>query len=425
MSIPFHALSEIFPSLIGPEFDALVDDIRDNGLREPIVLFDGQVLDGRNRYRACQAADVEPRFETYEGDDPVRYVISLNLRRRHLDESQRGLASARLENLPRGRPANKDANLHVFGADSDAADDSTGIEDANWDEVFEDAGVARKPSPAPIAPVSRTQAASMLNVSERTVATAAKVLKEGAPELVTAVEHGRVSVSAAAAIATRPKIEQAEIVALDDAEIKRRAKAIRERETQERREANASIAKQLVVLPVGKVSTIVIDPPWPMQKIDRDVRPNQVGFDYPTMSEDELVAFRETIDAVSADDCHLFMWTTQKFLPVALRLLNAWDFRYVLTMVWHKPGGFQPIGLPQYNCEFAVYARRGSPAFADTKAFPCCFEAPRREHSRKPDEFYDVIARVTEGERIDIFSRGPHEGFAQFGNEADKFAGAA
>jgi N6-adenosine-specific RNA methylase IME4 len=265
----------------------------------------------------------------------------------------------------------------------------------------------------------------MLNVSERTVATAAKVLKEGAPELVTAVEHGRVSVSAAAAIATRPKIEQAEIVALDDAEIKRRAKAIRERETQERREANASIAKQLVVLPVGKVSTIVIDPPWPMQKIDRDVRPNQVGFDYPTMSEDELVAFRETIDAVSADDCHLFMWTTQKFLPVALRLLNAWDFRYVLTMVWHKPGGFQPIGLPQYNCEFAVYARRGSPAFADTKAFPCCFEAPRREHSRKPDEFYDVIARVTEGERIDIFSRGPHEGFAQFGNEADKFAGAA
>lgn len=91
-------------------------------------------------------------------------------------------------------------------------------------------------------------------------------------------------------------------------------------------------------------------------------------------------------------------------------------------MVWYKPGGFQPVGLPQYNCEFVVYGRKGALEFIDTKAFPCCFYAKRREHSRKPDEFYDLIRRVTSGPRADVFSREPHAGFAQYGNEINKFS---
>jgi MT-A70 len=67
---------------------------------------------------------------------------------------------------------------------------------------------------------------------------------------------------------------------------------------------------------------------------------------------------------------------------------------------------------------------KGSPVFVDTRAFPCCFEAPRREHSRKPKEFYEVISRVTLGPRLDIFSRESRAGFAQFGNEISKFEAA-
>jgi N6-adenosine-specific RNA methylase IME4 len=86
-----------------------------------------------------------------------------------------------------------------------------------------------------------------------------------------------------------------------------------------------------------------------MTKIERDVRPNQIELDYPTMSEAELREFAATIGAMTANDCHLFMWTTHKFLPLAMRLVDLYGFKYVLTMVWHKPGGYQPTGLPQFN----------------------------------------------------------------------------
>jgi len=379
----FHELANVFPLIEGDEFAGLVADIGKQGLLEAIVLLDGKILDGRNRYRACVEAGVEPHFEEFDGEDPVAFVVSKNVARRHLDESQRALAAARIATLQKG------ANQH-----------------------------------SPIGETrTQAEAAQILNVGKRSVERARDVLDQGEATLVKAVEQGKVSVSAAADVATLPKQEQAEIVAKGEKEILEAAKRIRLQKAEVRRLEIQAVSAREVVIPDGKYGTIVIDPPWQMEKIERDVAPNQVAFDYPTMTEQELAAF--PVPAIAADDCHLFCWTTHKFLPMSLRLLDAWGFRYVLTMVWHKPGGFQPFGLPQYNCEFAVYARRGTPTFADTKAFNVCFQAPRREHSRKPDEFYDVIRRVTAGPRIDVFSRENRDGFDVYGNEAGKFAGAA
>jgi len=109
----FHPLATQLPLLDTAGFDELVADIRAHGLREPIVLFEGKVLAGRNRYRACVEAGVEPTFAVYQGDDPVAYVISLNLRRRHLDESQRQQSRSTLKRLLR----NADRRTHHEAAD--------------------------------------------------------------------------------------------------------------------------------------------------------------------------------------------------------------------------------------------------------------------------------------------------------------------
>lgn len=116
---------------------------------------------------------MEPAFEDYEGDNPVAYVVSLNLRRRHLSESQRAFVAAKLANLREGRPEKTAQNCAV----------------------------------------SQDAAADMLNVSRRTVQHASAVRDHGVPDLQHAVEDGRVKVSAAADIATQPPERQVEIVA--------------------------------------------------------------------------------------------------------------------------------------------------------------------------------------------------------------------
>ena len=85
----FHPLAEMFPLMQGAAFDDLVADIRANGLIEPIILHEDKILDGRNRERACRAAGVEPTYRPFMGDDPLAYVISANLHRRHLTPEQK------------------------------------------------------------------------------------------------------------------------------------------------------------------------------------------------------------------------------------------------------------------------------------------------------------------------------------------------
>jgi|SRR5579884_743996 len=99
----FHPAADLFPLMRGHEFDALVDDIKRNGLREPIWRHEGKIIDGRNRYRACIEAGVDPVYREWDGDGTVlSFVVSQNLHRRHLDASQRAMIAAKIANVPIG-----------------------------------------------------------------------------------------------------------------------------------------------------------------------------------------------------------------------------------------------------------------------------------------------------------------------------------
>lgn len=192
MNYEFHPLANIFPLIEGQPFDDLVADVKKNGVREPIWMYQHQILDGRNRYRAAKQAGREVEIRSYEGDDAVSFVISLNLHRRHLNESQRAAVAAKLANMPLGGATYRSANLQTDGASQ----------------------------------VSQADAAKLLNVSTRTVAAAAKVIHEGDDSLVKAVERGDVAVSSAAKVAQLPKEEQREIV--EQGRAKEVAKAARQ-----------------------------------------------------------------------------------------------------------------------------------------------------------------------------------------------------
>jgi hypothetical protein len=155
--LEFHELAELFALMDGDEAVALGDDLKANGQLEPIWLYEDKVLDGRNRYLQCIRVGIEPTLRPYLGDDPLAFVISLNLKRRHLDESQRAIVASKLANMPSHRPDDKSANLRT----------------------------------------SQAKAAKHLNVSPRSVSAAEAVRRDAVPDVVDAVEQGKVSVSAA------------------------------------------------------------------------------------------------------------------------------------------------------------------------------------------------------------------------------------
>ena len=387
--IQYHPIANIFPLIAaGPDFDRFVRDISQNGLKEDIWLYEERILDGRNRYRACTAADVEPRFRSYDGDDPVEFVVSLNLHRRHLDESQRAMVAAEIANLFNGgdRKTDQSANLQ-----SDS--------------------------------VSRKQAADMLNVSERSVNTAKKVQKDAAPELVDQVKHGNVSVSAAAEVSSLPQEEQQHIVAKGEKEILEAARKIRADKTEKRRVERTEKINKIargnadITSVDRKYPLVYADPPWRYDYAETDNR--VIENQYPTMSVEEICAL-DVGGIVAADDCVLYLWATSPKLIEALKVVSAWGFEYRTCAVWNK----QKIGMGYYfrqQHELLLVATRGSvPVPPPSSRIGSVFTYERGDHSAKPNECYEMIESMyPELDKIELFSRTPRDNWHAWGNQSN------
>lgn len=175
----FHPYASVLPMLGTAEANELAADIQANGLREDIVLFEGKILDGRNRYRACKAVNVEPRFEDFNGNgDPIDYIVSKNVKRRHLTQSQKAMVVAKFAQLPRG-------DISRITKSSKTPTNSQTVQSTDR---------AGKTSQAPR---SVADIAKEVKVSTSTVEQAKRVIREAPTETVEQVERGEKSVSTA------------------------------------------------------------------------------------------------------------------------------------------------------------------------------------------------------------------------------------
>ena len=171
-------------------------------------------------------------------------------------------------------------------------------------------------------------------------------------------------------------------------------------------------------LPVGMFKCIVIDPPWPIEKIEREKRPNQGQFvDYHTWSLNEI---RERVGAylgekADSTGCHVYLWTTHRHLPEAFKMFNAWAVRYQCLMTWRKNVGITPYSW-MYDTEHVLFGRIGGLKLLEN-GLRLSFDAPVTKHSEKPGVFYERVQAASPEPRLDLFAREHREGFTAWGNE--------
>jgi hypothetical protein len=203
-----HPYADLFPMMSADELRRLADDIRENGQHDAITTLEGLILDGRNRYKACQMAGVVPVTAEYTGDNPAAFVVSKNLNRRHLSDSQRAMLAAELANISNG---------------SNRYEAKVGPHECG-----------------PTKPVTQQEAADLMDVGIRVVQQAKQVVRDGVPELAEMVKTGEVAMHTAVEIATLTPEEQAEVVEQGPEAVKAKASESRARRKQQKPEARSA-----------------------------------------------------------------------------------------------------------------------------------------------------------------------------------------
>lgn len=186
----FHDAANLFP-LDEENIATLAIDIKKNGQQVPIELLDGMILDGRRRYMACESAGIEPKFRDVSPVDPVAYVLSLNIHRRHLSETQRAIAGAKA--------------IEMYSAEAKERQRANG-----GDRTSDKANKANLPDA--VKGQARDKVGEAVGVSGKSISHGVKVLNDGTPKLIAAVEADKIAVSTAAKVALMPPEQQDEFV---------------------------------------------------------------------------------------------------------------------------------------------------------------------------------------------------------------------
>lgn len=177
-----------------------------------------------------------------------------------------------------------------------------------------------------------------------------------------------------------------------------------------------------------KFGTILADPPWQFQNRTGKMAPEHKRLSrYPTMGLDEICDL--PVEAIADARSHLYLWVPNALLPEGLRVMEHWGFKYKSNLIWYKvrkDGGPDRRGVGFYFrnvTEILLFGVRGKDVrtLDPGRTQENIIATQKREHSRKPDEQYGLIEACSWGPRLEMFARGPREGWTVWGNQAEDY----
>jgi N6-adenosine-specific RNA methylase IME4 len=369
---------KLIPALTAEEFKQLEQNCLDEGIREKIITWNGFIIDGHNRYEIATRwnLDFQTESKRFDNESDVReWMINNQFGRRNLSNYQRSVLALELESVFSERAREK----QIEGGKNKVV------------QISEQAPMERK---------AITQISKVANVSHDTIAKVKKIEAVASEEVKAQLSTGEVSINQVYQDIKKEE-KKAERIELIEQQIE-------------------DIEQGLLPELEGLFDVVSVDPPWPYEGESKNVTSfdsvgRRVANPYPEMSIGDI----KKIEMPLMDDAVVLLWTTHRFLPDAFDILKEWGLDYKATLVWNK----EKIGMGAWfrmQCEFCIVGVKGKPYWHNT-TFRDILNEPRREHSRKPDSFFEMIESITLGRRLEYFSREKRNGWEVFGNDINKF----
>lgn len=369
----------LIPALSAEEYAQLEANILEEGIREPIITWNGFIIDGHNRFSIAKRFDLEYKTTSkhFSSEESVKEWMILNqFGRRNLSNYQRSVLALELE--------------EVF---SKKAKDNLKLSQGKGKQKSADLKVK------PIE--TRNELSKVASVSHDTISKVKKIQEKAPQEIKEKLATGEVSINAAYK------------------EIKKEEK--KEERDKKIQEVKQKIETENLTTLDKKYHVIAIDPPWAYNEKggfssdDYDAQNNRGAVDYPTMTVEQI----KKIEIPAANDSVLFLWTTHAFLRDSFDIMKEWGFEYKATIVWDKV----KMGMGRnvrMQVEFCLLGIKGKPIIQGSSERDIITE-PRREHSRKPEVFYEMVERMCIGNKLDYFSRQTRKNWEHYGAEQGQF----
>jgi len=353
--LEFHEIANLFPLMFGEEFKEFKEDIKKNGLQEPIALYEGKILDGRNRYNACKELRIEAEFEEYKSNKPIEYILSKNLYRRQLGLWQKCEVGFILE-----KDWIKKAKGHLGGDRKSKDYKSSYMNSYNLIDSVD----------------SLKETAKLLGIGRQTYSRSKFINKA----LEKFVREGKL------------KEEQAK---LTRTHLNNNEKSLNEIYIELKLMEKRFITHQ-------KWELVYVNPPWDYKN---NLLEGQVmtGNDKPKMSIVQLcnLDIKDKIEKNAV----LFLWVTSPKLEQAFKIIKAWGFEYKTSFVWdkvkHNWGHYNSV-----RHEFLLICIKGSFPKKNEKLHDSVITINANEHIGKPEYFRELIEKMYPySNKVELFTR--------------------